>query len=166
MKLISVVLAVCLALVGCAVEPQLPESALRVEQVVQLPGKNQQQIYQGVKLWLAQTFRSAKAVIELDDPQNGVVVGNGIIDYPCVTGCMGTTGWRVAFSMRIDMKDQKARVAFTGLRILIPPQAGIHGPMDNPVWSQKDMDNIRPGLLALADSLGKGIVAAEPNGNW
>lgn len=151
---------------GCAVEPALPESALRVEQVVQLPGKNQQQVYLGVKMWLAQTFRSAKAVIELDDPQNGVVVGNGNIAYACLTGCMGKTDWRVAFTMRIEMKDQKARVTFTGLRILIPPQAGIHGPMDNPVYAQSDMDNIKPALLALADSMGKAIVSVEPKGNW
>lgn len=151
---------------GCAVEPQLPESALRVEQIVQLPGKNQQQVYQGVKLWLAQTFRSAKAVTELDDPQNGVVVGKANIDYPCLKGCSGKSDWRAAFTMRIEMKDQRARVTFTDLRVLIPPQAGVHGPMDNPVYAQSDMDNIRPALLALAEGMAKSILQDAPKGNW
>jgi hypothetical protein len=151
------------------VDPALPESALRVEQVVQLPGKSQLQVYQGVKLWLAETFRSAKAVIELDDKQAGVVVGNGIIDYPCegVMNCVvGANGWRVAFSMRIEMKDQKARVTFSGLRLLIPAQPGIHGPMDNPIYRQSDMDKVRAGLLRLADGMGKAIVAVEPKTSW
>jgi hypothetical protein len=109
---------------GCAGMQQARESDLTITRVIQAPGYTQAQIYASTKIWIAQNFNSAKAVIELDDKDRGQIIGNGILPYPCsAMDCLAKGDWKVHVTIRVDMKDQRFKITFDNLRISWPASA-------------------------------------------
>lgn len=105
------------ASVAVAATPaQLAEWQAPVEQVFDATGHAQEEIYRSAKIWIAESFRSAKAVIEYDNEQEGTIIGNGLIQYPCkgALECLGKPDWKVSFTLRIDTKPDKFRTVFSG----------------------------------------------------
>lgn len=61
---------------------KLAELNQPIEQVFDTPGYDKAQIYDAAKVWIAENFRSAKAVMEYDNKEEGTLIGNGLIPYP------------------------------------------------------------------------------------
>jgi len=76
-------LILLIILVGCAGMQQAPASELEFQRIVEMPGFSKDKIYNATKIWIAENFGSAKAVIEHDDKEGGTLIGNGNIQYPC-----------------------------------------------------------------------------------
>ena len=62
--------------IGCAGMQPVTEADRTFERIVPAPGHNKDEIYDSVKMWIAENFRSAKAVIEYDNKQAGTIIGN------------------------------------------------------------------------------------------
>jgi hypothetical protein len=67
------------------------------------------QLYTKAKLWIANTFKDSKSVIEIDDKENGQIVGKGnfVVNY---TYALTPSTCRFNFTVRIDLKDNKYRL--------------------------------------------------------
>jgi Domain of unknown function (DUF4468) with TBP-like fold len=63
------------------------------------------------KVWLVNTFKSAKAVIQLDDKEAGKLMGKGVDTYSFKYGInyMDISGG-IYYTIQIDCKDNKARI--------------------------------------------------------
>jgi Domain of unknown function (DUF4468) with TBP-like fold len=145
--------AILIILFGCAGMEPAKESS--IESVIDVPGRAKDQIYSSTKIWIAETFNSAKAVIEDDDKEAGRVIGNGLIQYPCSgISCLGKEDWKIGFTMRVDVKDQKFRITFSNIKLSFPASRGsIFVPgIDRPVL-QDEFDNAKPALLNLGNLL-------------
>lgn len=141
-------------LLSCASLEVLPEAEKTVETVYEVPGLSKDQIYDASLAWIAQNFRSAKSVVEMDNRAAGVLIGNGIIAYPCEgAACIGKGNWKVGFTMQCDVKDAKFKLLFTNVRVLVPGEVGVRPSAENPIYWSADMQVIRPKLLALGESL-------------
>jgi hypothetical protein len=66
------------------------------------------ELYQKVKLWFANAFKDSKSVIQVDDKDNGQLVGKGNFDVPYKYGV--NTSAQCNFTIRIDTKDNKYRI--------------------------------------------------------
>ena len=79
--------------------------------VVIIQEKSANDIYAGVKLWVASNFKSANDVIQLDDKENGIMVvkGNSIVYFTFVGKKYPA---RVHFTLKIEVKDNKFRYTF------------------------------------------------------
>jgi hypothetical protein len=162
--------AITVALFGCASAQPISEADRTFDRVVDAPGYTQDQIYNFTKIWIAQNFKSAKSVIELDSKEDGIIIGNGIINYPC-TGmdCMVKSDWRVPFTMRVDIKNEKFRVSFLNIRLSWPSSysSGMAIPAyDGPVNTQGHMDEIKPALLKFGDELLASMGATGNSNDW
>jgi hypothetical protein len=136
-----------------------------VESVIEMPGQSKDQIYAGTKGWLAQTFVSAKAVIEDDEKDEGRIIGNGRVKWPCTgLACLGQYDWLLGFTMRVDMKDDKMRVTFTNLQSIVPPSQGVYGGT-YPV-REDQMDAVRPALDYLRDDMKAAILSGKAKADW
>ena len=146
-----------LALNGCTSVQPIIESDRTFERVVNAPGYKKEQIYNSTKIWIAENFKSAKAVIELDSKEEGILIGNGIIKYPCDgMECLAKSDWKVPFTMRVDIKDQKFKISFSNIKLSWPASSssGIISPAyDGPINLQDDMNKIKPVLLKFADDI-------------
>ena len=85
------------------------------------------------------TFRSAKKVIEYENLDEGIIIGNGL--KPNVKA-----GWDVGFTMRVDVKDEKFRISFHNLY-----WKSIEG--EQSFCKQKEYDYVRPILLAYGPEI-------------
>jgi hypothetical protein len=145
------------ALIGCAGVQPVKQEDLTIKQVVEVPGFTKHQIYDCCKIWVAENFRSAKAVIEHDDRENCCLIGNGIIKYPCHgLECIAKGDWQVHFTMRIDTKDGKFRQTFSNLQLSWPARMdslGYHSAYRGPINTQGDLDRIKPALLEMANQI-------------
>lgn len=163
-----IILTVMLGLAACAPMP-VKENA-PVESVINMPGFSKDQIYAGTKSWIAENFRSAKAVIQDDDKDAGRIIGNGNIKYPCSGfSCMTKSDWKLDFTMRVDIKDQKMRVTFTNLGISFPPSAAglmvVQGENNMPL-SGGEMDEVQPSLDKMRDQLVTSIQQNKAQSNF
>ena len=167
MKLRIPILAIISSMIlGCAGLQPAPESELTFERVVDAPGFTKDQLFEASKVWIAQNFRSAKAVLEYENKAEGKIIGNGIINYPCDgIECLGKSDWSAHFTMQVDIKDQKFKLAFSNLRISWPPKypnAGFEGS----VRSQGDLDSIKPALLKFGDQMAASMRKTKSGANW
>lgn len=67
-------------------------------------------LYNSVKLCITDIFNSAKDVIQLDDPESGIVIVKGFAEEPS-RGLMGTVqDAQVWFSLKIQTKDNRYKI--------------------------------------------------------
>lgn len=82
--------------------------------VYEIPGKTKDQIYVEVNNWFIHSFGSGKSVIQLNDKEAGCIIGKGYVDaLGTNTGFFNKSDAAAWVIMRIDIKDEKARVIAT-----------------------------------------------------
>lgn len=139
-----------------------------VVQVFDAAGHTRDEIFSASKMWIAENFRSAKAVVEYEDRGEGTIVGNGVIAYPCTGGfaCrIRADAWSVGFTMKVESKDDRFRLTFTNVVLKLPSSA--YGPAhDEPVEWKEDMDNIRAKLLEFGPQIVAQLSEAQTSSDW
>ncbi|MDP1586302.1 MAG: DUF4468 domain-containing protein, partial [Prosthecobacter sp.] len=84
---------IAMLMMGCAGMQEAPKEQLTFSQVYELPGHTSTQIYDGIRIWISENFRSGKAVTDLADKERGIIIGNGRSHYPCNgTDCIDLEG--------------------------------------------------------------------------
>ena len=169
------VISILMVLSGCvgglAGLEEAPESERTFEKIVEVPGASKDRIFESTKVWIAQNFRSAKAVLEYENKVEGRIIGNGAIDYPCSgMECLGKGNWKVIFTMQVDIKEQKFKQTFTNLVLSVPPTYnstfGVQSGFERPVWQKGDLNSIKPALLKFGDQLAASIQNSKARENW
>ncbi|MBG32959.1 DUF4468 domain-containing protein [Alcanivorax jadensis] len=158
-------------LVGCASMQPVADEDRTFDRVVEAPGHSKDDIYTATKVWIAENFKSAKSVIELDSKEDGIIIGNGVIPYPCSgMDCMAKSDWSVPFTMRVDIKDSKFKIGFSNIKLSWPPSynsvTGASSGHEGPVSTQGDMDKIKPILLGFGDEILSSVNSHKSNSDW
>jgi len=139
---------------GCA-EP-VPNEDRIISSVYQIPNSSKDVIFHNTKIWIAENFSSSKAVMEYENKEEGTLIGNGSIKYPCSgLGCIIEYDWTVLFTMRVDMKNDKMKLTFDNIRIYWPAgiRYGKFTPAGTKTISRGELDEIKPKLLAFGNQL-------------
>ncbi len=159
-KLLIGIATVAMLFVGCAGQGNIKPDA-ELQKIVEVPGFTKQQIHQQAKIWIAENFRSAKSVIEYDNPEDGVLIGNGRTAVPKMwyfsmgQGADDST----CFTMRIDSKDGKFRVTFFNIVLDIGPSYGMYkSPGGERPIRQAEFEKMKPILLNYADRIKDSII--------
>lgn len=117
-KIIFTGVLIGLLLTGCATVPPTPQEPVKLENVYTIENLSQDRIYDGTRQWFATAFKSANAVIQYEDKKAGTIIGKATTKYMCagLGEClMGTTNDVLEFTIRVDTKDGRLRVAFSDL---------------------------------------------------
>lgn len=151
--------------------PVVQQSAIAEDpfkQVFQADGFTQQQIFSGVKVWIAENFKSGKAVLEYENAADGVIIGNGRIAYPCTgLSCLAKGNWNINFTMRAEAKDGRFRLSFTNLQLSLPASTGAFasGPADVPL-GESDKSKISPKLKSFGPEILASLSASKRSSDW
>ncbi len=131
--------------------------------IVELKDIPKTKIYEKTKQWIASTFKSAKAVIEYDNKEEGTLIGNTIIDRTSSITMSGssTTSWLA--SMRVDTKDGKMKVTFFNLISRYTETSGIVRTND---WYLVTLKRLKPKIDNLVKSLTIFIKGKDPKSDW
>ena len=82
--------------------------------IYDVPGKTKQEIYVEVNNWFIHTFGSGKSVIQLNDKEEGCVIGKGFVDaLGTNSGFFNKSDASAWVIVRVDIKDEKIRVIAT-----------------------------------------------------
>lgn len=76
------------------------------------------ELYSRAKVWFTETFVDANSVIELDDSESGIIIGNGRgLDYvwPKFTGSECYTG-ELSFMVKVYLKDGRFKIELTSFK--------------------------------------------------
>ena len=81
--------------------------------VVTVENTSKNELYNRAKIWFAKAFISSKYVIQLDDKENGQIIGNGSIIYNAPAGLPGLNfSGHFTFTITIEVKDNRFRYTF------------------------------------------------------
>ncbi len=167
-KLLSITISITLIFLSACATQQLTEEQKTISIVKEAKG-SKDELFDATKIWIAETFNSAKAVIEFADKEKGTIIGNGTSKYPCTEMCFGSYKWSLHYSMRVDFKDDRYKVTFTNLELSWPASYSngvLTKAYRGAVASQGDYEAIKTHLLGLADNLDNSIHSESKSSDW
>lgn len=159
-------------LVGC-MTPMTPtqQDMPDITQVIEVPNKPKDQIFEESKIWIAQSFKSANNVIQYADKGTGSIIGKGNIKYPCdgLIDCGAFGNDNVNFTMKIDTKDNKARVVISDVTRtnLTYVQGGINNiGKEVPISIVEHQEKIATKLNGVIEQYKTAITSDKSSTNW
>lgn len=81
-------------------------------EVVPIEGKSKEDLNISAKKWFVNTFKSAQEVIQLEDRDQGVIVGKGNLGVTLSMLSSQNVGY-VRFTVKIEVKEGRYRYSFT-----------------------------------------------------
>lgn len=149
-------------LTGCPGIPKmLTEEESIIQKIVEVPGYTKDQIFERSKMWIAENFKSAKAVLEYENKENGILIGHGNMALPVSDiRSMATLPWRFKFILKEEAKNDKFRVTYSNLIVI--NGAGN----ETSRWVPDDYDKVKTILLNMADEIGASIRTQQSNDTW
>lgn len=110
LSIISLVFLCFFSLTGCVSVPM--EGEYEYVEIIESPGNGKDVLFDKSLKWLAETFKSSKAVIEYQNKDSGEIIGNGSLRVAYTAfGSMNTY-----FTLLIETKDGKLRMTFKNMR--------------------------------------------------
>lgn len=133
------------ALAGCATVPT-SEPMTSYQRIVDVPNVKQDMVYEGSRQWVAKSFKSANSVIQYQDKST------------------------IEFTLKVDSKDNRARVSFNDLNIHTPSY--YNGVMMAPetnykIYSEAQKTRVKALLDTVVDDLASDITkTGATDKNW
>ncbi len=136
-------------------------------EVVEINNTPQKTIYDAAKIWVAKSFKSSNSVIQYEDATTGTILGKGNMAYPCkgFLNCIAHEGYIVFFTLKIDTKDNKARVTFSDMSIKVPANSMMEA-FEIEVKSQADKTNVEQTLKQIISTFQTSVQQASVDTNW
>lgn len=150
------------SLYGCATAPvkpieYVPDASLQQE--IEVPGMNKNDIFNKSRQWYALTFKSSKQAIEYEDPTTGRIIAKGAdtVVYQINMPFGGNQSFPqpVGFTIIQDIKDGKTKLQFSNIGLLTY-NGGNYSNIDTTAWQQ-----LEPRLAKHAADLKAFLLTAD-----
>lgn len=140
-------------------------------EVVELPNMNKNQIFNSSKIWIAKSFKSSNSVVQYEDAVTGTIVGKGNMQFPCqgTWNCMARKDDLLAFTIKVDTKDNKARISFNDMTVKINTKGAtkfVPTGQEIQTVTEKDNEIIQTGLKGIVQDFKKGIQSESSSTDW
>lgn len=102
-------------LVGCTSLPypkQEIKETQRIQYIINISDKEQDELYRLCNEWMVKTFKSAEAVIEYQDKNEGIIMGKGFLEYMDIKKFIRI---EVNFTISLESKPEKVRLIFEAM---------------------------------------------------
>lgn len=154
-------LVAILFLTGCAsvTSTVLTENNTKYQQIIEVPGQGKDVIYERSRVWIAQTFKSAKDVIQYESKDEGVIIIKGAVHNPFSGAMAFAPNIYLTFTMKEDIKDGRARATFDN--ILIEQMRSKWT-----VRNAREVEGAERAITRLAESLKSYLTTAHAADNW
>lgn len=121
-------------------------------EILDFPGSSKNEIFSSVQNWFLDNYKNPKEVIQFEDLPSGIISGNAIVPFYAKT--LGQTNEHlVKYTIKIEVKDEKARLSLSNYFILNPQfgESAIENQFTNA--SIKKNGEIRDFPLAIKNQL-------------
>lgn len=146
---------------GCAGEPPpkpAPPETLTIQEILSIPGFSADELFEGAKVWVAESFSRSLDVIQYANRREKLVVGK--TRMPVLRdGRFGTTlRLELKFTVMVETKDDRLRYTFTDMTLMAP--------YGSEKILETDMETIRPKLDAAVAALAASFQRTEATEDW
>lgn len=111
MKATLIVLLLCLA-VPCLAQYDRYPTPFEYKIVDSIHNRSKDQLFSWASAWLAETFKSSKAIVQMSDREAGKIVGKAKMVVPVRPMGMGNVAY-VDYTITIDVKEGRYRCRLT-----------------------------------------------------
>lgn len=87
--------------------------SLTYQEVIEAPGKTKQQLYVALNYWVTATFKDKQAITLNDKEAGCIIVSSTIKNIAEHTGTLNKYSVSITPIIRLDIKDNKARITYT-----------------------------------------------------
>lgn len=102
-----------IALVVLGINTAQAQQKFTVEKVITAEGMTKSQIYVKVNEWFATTYNSSNDVIQMNDKEAGIMVGNGSESYFKKGMAYGCYSGRLKYTIKVSAKEGRYKVELT-----------------------------------------------------
>lgn len=95
----------------------LVEGRVTYTGIVQVDDVSSDELYNRAKRWFVDTYKSGKDVIQLDDKENGEIIGKGFFEEMWMVTFYGGQNVNVWQTIKVQMKDGRYRYEITDFRM-------------------------------------------------
>ncbi len=135
----------------------LPPDQLIIRRVIEVQ-KPKEELYSISMNWMAKTFKSAKAVIEYQDKEEGKIIGKGMMVVKYGLGIPADT----FFTLTIETKDNKLRISVENSYMVMTSSGHrVESLIDNEFTMNQCL---KPEIERMFDSLD--VALKSQNDNW
>lgn len=143
------------------------ENEVGMQEVIQIDSVSKTELYKRAKLWVVESFKSAKNVIQLDDVENSTIVIKGITTI-YFKAFIATADLDVKFTLKIEAKEGRYRYTLNNVNFIL---AGNNDTPASNYWKNPNLTkNTRVALgeeLAnIIIRLKKGMLKATSADKW
>lgn len=158
MRLFITALFTIILTAGCAAPgsldiPKDDEGNYQYQGVVEVEDRSQQELYDTAKEWVANNFRSAQDVIQLDDRENGRLIAKGY--YPIMWVGMERHAYH---TLRIETRDGRYRYTIDDFVVNTPGsnEIALERSSVNSSFEEKLKDRVDGTLTSLEEAMKEG----------
>ena len=128
-RILGLTFGIAFIFAAFAVEP------FQVEIIKEVP-LQKDDIYDQAVVWIAENFKSSKAVIEMKDKDLGVIIGNAAMDVNIsAVKWLPAVNTPFTFKMKLEMKDKKFRMTFSNVNMVVN---GLEKPIEDTNWESNE----------------------------
>lgn len=135
-------------------QPQMPIKEGRVfyEDVDSMINISKVDLYNKSKIWFVNTFNNAKAILQMEDKDAGIIMGKGVAEFDAGNVLTGTLRNFITYTVNVNVKDNKYRIqiydiSVTNQSVTYTPEYCLKYPKMNKKKLEKIDNNIQ-GLIA------------------
>lgn len=111
MKRLLILFSIILPVISFAQsEMPMKDGKVFYEVIDTIPNTSKIDLYNRSKIWFVNTFNNAKAVIQLDDKDAGVIMGKGVSVFDNGNIVTGSLRNYIDYTININIKDNKYRL--------------------------------------------------------
>ena len=180
MKKLLAIASVGLMLTGCAtMTPEsAPENLTQYERIIDIPNTSKKEIFEGSKQWFAKSFKNSNSVIKYENLETGSIIGKGNMPYGCDMGTLACalldtddySKRTLEFTLKVDAKDNRARVIFEDLVRTTPGglnSSGIRFPATTTnIRLQNEVTQVKEMLDTTINSLADDVKNTTSSTDW
>ena len=95
-----------------------------IYQKIQQSQLSSDDIYLKLRQWFVETYKSSEAVLEIEDGENGVLMGKGTSNINIVDRFGGNTTKDIDYTLKIEIKEARFRITFSDIYYVDAPYSG------------------------------------------
>lgn len=114
-----------IALIFCSVIAMAQSSALTYSEVIKKEGLSKAELYGGLREWVATSYRSGKAVTQMEDPATGVIILKANFPFK-KGGIYSAYDGTVEYVLKLQAKDDRFKVEMSGITHQNKPGNAAH----------------------------------------
>lgn len=121
MTRIRVLLLFLLGIAGCAAPQVMQTWDFPIKNSIEIEGLSRERLFDLTRLWFKRYLYSSRSIIEYANPEEGVIVANGDIDYPA-SGReeIERIQYTISFRVRAEVSAERLDLVFADLLINVP----------------------------------------------